>query len=302
MDKADAIRALGALAHEGRLDIVRLLARHAPEDVAASDIAAALGAMRTTISNQLNELERAGLVTARRNGRSIRYRVDLAAAGRLIAFLATDCCRSRPEACLGASAPFLFLQQANREDVMTGTTERRYTTLFICTANSARSIFAEAIMNRFASDRFIAYSAGSSPAGQIHPRAASLLNVLGYELGDLRPKSWRDFAAPDAPALDFVFTVCNRAANEECPVWSGQPMTAHWGMQDPAQATGNEAELGLAFSETYRLLYHRITAFTNLPIEKLDAMSLQNQIDQIGTATPAAGDDTAFNGRLTGAA
>lgn len=297
MNKTQAVRALSAIAHEGRLDIVRLLSRHAPGEVQAGEIAAALNAMRSTISNQLSELEQAGLVVARRDGRSIKYRVDLEAAGRLIAFLANDCCHRRPEVCFGAASPFHAVEKLNREEIMTGTTERRYNTLFICTANSARSIFAEAIMNRFASDRFVAYSAGSSPADGIHPRAASLLSVLHYDTSGFRAKSWREFASADGPPLDFVFTVCNRAANEECPVWSGQPMTAHWGMPDPAQVKGNEAEMGLAFSETYRLLYHRITAFTNLPIEKLDVMSLQNQMDAIGSAAPAEGDDSAFQAR-----
>jgi protein-tyrosine-phosphatase len=157
-----------------------------------------------------------------------------------------------------------------------------YNVLFLCTGNSARSIFAEAILNREGGDKFRAFSAGSHPKGSVHPYAMDLLGTLKHSIGGLRSKSWDEFAQPDAPRMDFVFTVCDDAANEVCPIWPGQPMTAHWGVPDPAQSVGSEAERRLAFSEAYRMLKNRIVAFVNLPIASLDRLSLQNKIDTIG--------------------
>jgi protein-tyrosine-phosphatase len=163
--------------------------------------------------------------------------------------------------------------------------ERPYNVLFLCTGNSCRSILAEAIMNRLGGGRFRAYSAGSFPTGQVNPHALALLRKFNYETGGLRSKSWDEFSrdgAQDAPALDFVFTVCDDAAGEVCPYWPGQPVTAHWGLPDPARATGNDAEVALAFADTYRMLSHRISIFLNLPLAKLDRMSLQKRLDEIG--------------------
>jgi protein-tyrosine-phosphatase len=162
--------------------------------------------------------------------------------------------------------------------------------LFLCTGNSARSIIAEAILNREGRGRFVAHSAGSRPAGKVNPRALDLLKRLNYPTAGLRSKSWEEFAAPSPVTLDFVFTVCDNAAGEVCPVWPGQPMTAHWGIPDPAAATGADAEVALAFAETHRMLNNRISIFVSLPIDRLDALSLQRRLDAIGrTDDRAAG-------------
>ena len=161
-------------------------------------------------------------------------------------------------------------------------TDRIYNVLFLCTGNSARSIFGEAILNREGGGRFKAYSAGSQPRGEIHPYAIELLNKLQYPSGEFRSKNWAEFAAAGAPALDFVFTVCDDAAKEACPVWPGQPMSAHWGMPDPVLVEGNEAERRLAFAESYRMLKNRVSAFIALPIASLDRLSLRNKLDEIG--------------------
>lgn len=161
-------------------------------------------------------------------------------------------------------------------------TEKLYNVLFLCTANSARSILAEAIMNRVGLGKFKAYSAGSQPKGEVHPYALALLKHLNHDIAFARSKSWDEFAAPDAPKMDFVFTVCDNAASETCPFWPGQPMTAHWGVADPAAATGNDAEIRLAFTETYRMLNNRISIFTNLPISSIDRLALKEQLDEIG--------------------
>jgi protein-tyrosine-phosphatase len=160
--------------------------------------------------------------------------------------------------------------------------DRTYNVLFLCTGNSARSIFGEAILNRAGTGRFKAYSAGSQPRSEVHPYARELLEKLDYRASTFRSKSWDEFAVAGAPALDFVFTVCDDAAKEVCPVWPGQPMSAHWGIPDPVAAEGLEAERRLAFAEAYRMLNNRIAAFISLPLSSLDRLSLQNRLDVIG--------------------
>jgi arsenate reductase (thioredoxin) len=155
--------------------------------------------------------------------------------------------------------------------------------LFLCTGNSARSILAEAILNREGIGQFRGFSAGSHPKGKVHPYALDLLNRLNHDTDQLQSKSWDEFAVPDAPPMDFVFTVCDQAAAETCPFWPGQPMSAHWGLPDPAAAIGTEAERRLAFSETYRMLRNRITIFVNLPMGSLDTLGLQDRLTRIGT-------------------
>ncbi len=157
-----------------------------------------------------------------------------------------------------------------------------YNVLFLCTGNSARSIIAEAIMNRLGAPRFKAYSAGSQPKGEVHPYTIDLLRSLNHKVDDFRSKSWDEFAGPDAPPLDFVFTVCDSAAAEACPIWPGQPMSAHWGVPDPAAVEGIEAVKRAAFADTYRMMHQRISIFTNLPIASLDRLSLQKSLDDIG--------------------
>jgi arsenate reductase (thioredoxin) len=160
--------------------------------------------------------------------------------------------------------------------------DRPFNILFLCTCNSARSIIAEAILNKVAAGRFRAYSAGSQPKGRVNPHTIQLLQGLGYDTLSFRSKSWSEFAKPGAPPLDFVFTVCDNAAGEACPVWPGQPMTAHWGIPDPAEATGSPAEIALAFKDAYRMLNQRIGIFVALPLRSLDQLSLQSKLRAIG--------------------
>jgi protein-tyrosine-phosphatase len=157
-----------------------------------------------------------------------------------------------------------------------------YNVLFLCTGNSARSIMAEAILNKLGAGKFRAFSAGSQPKGWVHPEAVRLLQSLGYDTSVFRSKSWSEFAEPGAPVMDFVFTVCDNAAGESCPLRPGQPMTAHWGIPDPAETKGNPAEIALAFKDAYRMLNQRIGIFIALPIRSLDKLSLQNRVREIG--------------------
>ena len=168
-------------------------------------------------------------------------------------------------------------------------TERRYNVLFLCTGNSARSIIAEALLNYWGRGRFQAFSAGSHPKGDVHPLALATLKRNNVPVGDPRSKSWDEFAGPDAAPLDFVFTVCDRAAAEICPIWPGQPMTAHWGLEDPAAFEGSDEGKARAFQQTFRELDARIKIFTALRIESLDELSLRKQLDAIGQREPTAG-------------
>jgi protein-tyrosine-phosphatase len=163
--------------------------------------------------------------------------------------------------------------------------ERVWNVLFLCTGNSARSILGEAILTRQGEGRFRVFSAGSHPKSEVHPYALDLLTKLNHDTGFARSKRWDEFAAPGAPVMDFVFTVCDSAAAEVCPVWPGQPMTAHWGVPDPAAAEGTEAERRFAFADTYRMLANRISIFISLPMASLDRLALQKRLDRIGTDT-----------------
>jgi arsenate reductase (thioredoxin) len=160
--------------------------------------------------------------------------------------------------------------------------DRVFNVLFLCTHNSARSILAESILNRLGWGKFRAFSAGSHPKGQINPHAIALLKRLDYDVSGLRSKSWDEFAAEGAPTMDFVFTVCDDAANEVCPVWPGQPLTAHWGLADPSGIEGTDIEKHLAFSQTYRMLAQRIGVFVSLPVGSLERVALKRKLNEIG--------------------
>jgi arsenate reductase len=166
--------------------------------------------------------------------------------------------------------------------------DRIYNVLFLCTGNSARSVLAESILNGSGAGKFKAYSAGSQPKGQVHPETLALLKNLGHDIAGLRSKSWDEFAKPGAPPLDFIFTVCDNAAGETCPFWPGKPMTAHWGVPDPAAATGTDMEIAQAFRDAYRMLERRIQLFAALPLAKLDEMTIQSKLRDIGRTQESA--------------
>ena len=290
-----ALAALAALGQPTRLAIFRLLMRREPRGLAAGAIAEDIGCPQNTLSSHLGILARSGLVRGTRDGRSIVYRADIEGMRALIAFLITDCCDGHPEVCnlpdVLARGRLLHARAENQptqEIAMPDPADRTpFNVLFLCTGNSARSIMAEAILNREGRANFRAFSAGSQPKGSVHPYALDLLRKLNYDVSGFRSKSWHEFTRPDAPKLDFVFTVCDNAAAETCPVWPGQPMTAHWGVPDPAAVTGNEAEIRLAFADAFRMLNNRISIFVNLPIHSLDRLTLQKHVDSIGKTKDA---------------
>lgn len=265
---------LSALGHPQRLAILRLLVRRFPDRVPAGDIARALDVKASTLSSYLSHLMTVGLVTQERSGTSLLYAPDMDAMRATVGYLFADCCRGRPDLC----QPF-HPSPENGADPMTA---QAFRVLFICTGNSARSIFAETLLRELGAGRFEAHSAGTRPRSELNPFALQVLRDKGHDVSGLRSKNVAEFQGPDAPAFDFVFTVCNRAANEECPPWPGQPLSGHWGLPDPVKAEGTDAERALAFQEVYGALRNRIQAFVALPFEALDRMSLQHAVDEIG--------------------
>lgn len=261
---------LAILGHPQRISVFRMLVRRFPDSVPAGELATGLDIKASTLSNYLNALQRSGLVTQERAGTSLLYSVDMKTVQQMLDFLVLDCCRGRPDLCM----PFT---QGN--DAMT---DRKFNVLFLCVGNSARSIFAESLLRALGGERFNVYSAGTQPTSDLNPFAVQVLQDKGHDTSILRSKHMSEFAAPDAPKMDFVFTVCNQAANEDCPAWEGQPISGHWGMVDPVKANGTEAEKSLAFQNAYGALKRRIEAFTSLPVESLDRIALQSAVDDIG--------------------
>lgn len=270
----DIVNAFATLAHHDRLSVFRLLMRRYPQRVPAGEIAAALGLRQNTCSQHLKALQSAGLIGQTRVGTSVRYGTNMDGSAAMMRSIFETCCQMRPDLCL----PTAFTQQERTMEM----SDRPLNVLFICTKNSARSIMAEAIMNAEGGGRFRAYSAGTNATDHPHPKVIELLKSKGIPTDELTSKLTDEFAGDDAPPLDFVFTVCDHAANEECPLWPGQPMSAHWGLVDPVKAEGTEAEKELAFQQTYGLLRNRITAFASLPMATLDRISLQHELDEIG--------------------
>jgi len=277
MKDRDASKLLGSLGNETRLRVFRTLARAGARGLAAGEVARGLGLTPSSLSFHLTQMEDAGLLQSWRVGKTVRYAVDLWVARLLLSYLIEDCFDGHPQVC-GNLDPAAGSQRAESDM----DTDKVFNVLFLCTGNSARSIMAECILSREGQGRFKGYSAGSHPKGEINPYALHILKTLNYPTADLSSKDWSVFAAPGAPEMDFVFTVCDSAANEVCPVWPGQPMTAHWGIPDPAAVDGKEAEKAAAFADTMRMLTNRISIFVNLPMRSLDRLTLQERLDHIG--------------------
>jgi|SRR6056297_1588848 len=267
---------LTTLGHAQRLAVFRMLMRRYPDAIPAGELATALNFKASTLSVYLSSLRRARLVRQTRAGTSLLYQADIAAAGALIGYLFEDCCRSRPDLCLPLSpAP------TPSSEGMPAMETRKFNVLFICTGNSARSIFAECLLRDEAGDRFEAYSAGTAPRTELNPFAVEMLESKGHNIKSLRAKNVSEFQTDDAPVMDFVFTVCDTAANEDCPAWHGQPVSGHWGQPDPVRAEGTDAEKRLAFQHAYGALRNRIRTFAALPIDTLDRVTLQARVDDI---------------------
>lgn len=271
MESNLVIQSFLALGHRGRLAVFRMLMRLAPLGGRPTEIAAALGLKQNTLSHHLAELEACGLIRCERQGRSLVYSVDLNKTAALVDYLVRDCGRGRAD----------LMCQDDQETIATALKQPPYRVLFICSGNSARSIFAEAILNHVGAGKFQAYSAGTRPGSALNPLAVEVLARNGLATQSLRAKHIDEFKVAGAPQMDFVFTVCDGAAAEECPPWPGQPVTAHWGLPDPVKAVGTQAERALAFSDAFAALYRRISAFAALPIDELSRLTLQRDVDHI---------------------
>ena len=276
MTRPEAITALAGLAQETRFEIVRLLTASGSAGLAAGELGARLKLSSAALSFHLNHLKRAGLVRSQRRSSFVIYDATLRTIDSLIEYLIAHCVDSARESARPARAD-------------EGAVEPRpFNVLFLCTRNSARSIMAECAMNRWGGGRFRAFSAGSQPGEAVHPTTLRLLKTLNYETTPLRSKSWNEFAIPDGPPLDFVLTLCDRAAAETCPTWPGQPIRAHWGIQDPVSARGKDRARAKTFAKVYRELERRIRIFTALPIETLEPFALERWVTALGKLDLAA--------------
>ncbi|MEY8880500.1 helix-turn-helix domain-containing protein [Donghicola sp. XS_ASV15] len=257
---------LAILGHPARLALFRLLMRRYPDRLPAGEIAGALDLKASTLSTYLSSLMQVGLVTQQRAGTSLMYSVDMETVRQTFDYLLIDCCRGRPEMC----APVPVPQTSGKRSV-----------LFLCTGNSARSIMAEAILRDMAGDRFKAYSAGTHPRDSVNPNALQALEANGITAVGLSPKHMDAFYGHTAPEMDFVFTVCNHAANEECPTWEGQPINGHWGLPDPSSLVADGADMQAAFQQTFIALRQRIAAFVQLRLDSMDRIAMQSAVDFI---------------------
>jgi len=283
MERSDPIAAFAALANPDRIAIVQLLARRVPGSMCPAEIIAATGLKGNTLSNHLATLGRAELVDSRREGRNVFYTLRMDRIGALVDHLVGDCCGGRPDACAPLTARHLvsFTKVATMGDTPPNV-------LFICTGNSARSIMAEALLRELGQGRFRAFSAGTNPAGKPNPHALATLARHGHATGGLYSKDISAFDGDNTPQMSFVFTVCDRAAAEPCPVWFGPAMTAHWGLPDPANDSGSPEQVAAAFERAYQTLRLRIEEFIALPLGVLERPTVQQELDRIATLEPSA--------------
>jgi arsenate reductase len=275
--EANAIEGFGSLAQATRLAAVRhLLAVH-PQSLPAGEIARLCEVPHNTMSTHLGILSRAGLIAVEKDGRSMNYRADVDGFRGLLEFLSRDCCNGRPELCgdafdLPSEATGKFMTPA-------------FNVLFLCTQNSARSIIAEALLEKIGRGRFRAYSAGSEPAREPVPEVIERLKALGHDVSRLHSKSWDEFRGPRAPRMDFIIALCDAPNGQFCPDLGAQFVTGAWPLPDPAQFTGSSTERTTLLNELYAMIRRRIEIFTSLPFDSLDRMAIKARLDEIGDTT-----------------
>jgi ArsR family transcriptional regulator, arsenate/arsenite/antimonite-responsive transcriptional repressor / arsenate reductase (thioredoxin) len=286
METSRAVHILGALAEETRLSVLRTLLAAGPSGMPAGEVANRLGLPASTTSFHLSALERAGLTQSTRQGRRIIHAVRIAMLRGLIAFLTEACCAGRPEICgdIARLLPEMVEEDLHMNTHMTAA----FNVLFLCTRNSARSLMAEAILNKLGGDRFRAYSAGSDPAPQPMPEVIQKLQALGHDVSSLHTKSWTTFMHQNAPRMDFVIALCDVLQGQVCPDFGESVVTGSWPLPDPAKFEGSEAERALLVNELYASLNRRISIFANLPFAKLDRIALRARVDEIADAPLAA--------------
>jgi len=285
MESPEAAAAFAALSVETRLSLLRLLMEAGPTGLPAGDLAASLALPASTTSFHLAALERAGLTQATRQGRQIIHAPRIAGIRQLLAFLTETCCAGRPELCGDIARLLPALPDEDR-----GMTPA-FNVLFLCRHNSARSIMAEAILNRIGAQRFHAWSAGSEPIADPNPEVLAKLRAFGHDTNELRSKSWHEFTGPSAPKMDFVITLCDALDGPGCPDFGDLVVTGAWPLPDPAKFTGSALERASLLNEIYAGLERRLGIFVSLPFASLDRMALKRRLDDIGgrELVPAGG-------------
>lgn len=281
MNSSDAAAVLGALAQETRLDLLRLLLRRGASGMPAGEIARALGVPASTLSFHLAALERAGLTRSTRQGRHIIHAARILGLRSVLGFLTETCCGGRPELC-GDLARLLPNTDPENESMTPA-----FNVLFLCTHNSARSIMAEAILDKLGAGRFHAYSAGSDPLPAPRPEVLEKLRSLGHDTSGLGSKSWDEFMQPDAPRMDFVIALCDTLEGQACPDFGDKAVTASWPLPDPANFSGTEAQRSVLLNELYASLHRRLGILISLPFATLDRMAVRARLDELGDAVRA---------------
>lgn len=279
MEEKLAATGFAALSQETRIKLMRLLATRGASGMAAGELAAQLRQAPSTLSFHLSALEQAGLLKSGRQGRHVIYSVRLAGLRALFSFLTETCCNGRPDLC-GELAR--LLPEVPRED--RGTTPA-FNVLFLCTHNSARSIMAEAILEKIANGKFHAYSAGSQPRRTPMPEVMERLQVFGHDVSSLRCKSWDEFIGPDAPRMDFVITLCDTLDGQLCPEFGDKIVNAAWPFPDPVKFKGSEIERATMINSLYGMIRRRLEAFISLPYASLDGIALKARLDELGANT-----------------
>jgi len=281
MEAKEAAAGFAVLAQETRLKLVRLLAARGASGMAAGEVAAALRTAPSTLSFHLGALEQAGLVRSTRQGRHIIYAVRFAGLRELLSYLTETCCGGRPELCGDLAR---LLPDIEEETTM----EPAFNVLFICTRNSARSIMAEAILQKIGRGRFHAYSAGSEPAAEPMPEVLERLEVMGHDVSRLHSKSWSEFTRPDAPRMNFVLTLSDPAEGEACPDLGDKPLTATWPFPDPAKFSGTPVERTALLNQLYGMIRRRLETFTSLPLGTLERIAVKARLDELGDSSKFA--------------
>jgi arsenate reductase len=280
--ETSAIEGFGSLAQPTRLAAVRHLLSVHPDSLSAGEIARRCHVPHNTMSTHLGILSRAGLISAEKDGRSMNYRADIGGFRGLLDFLSQDCCNGRPELCGDA---FDLPTQTIAAEPVGKLMTPAFNVLFLCTKNSARSIIAEALLEKIGRGRFRAYSAGSEPAQEPVPEVIERLKALGHDVSHLHSKSWDEFKGPHAPRMDFIIALCDAPHGQFCPDLGGQFVTGAWPLPDPAQFTGSPTERTTLLNELYAMIRRRIEIFTSLPFESLDRMAIKARLDEIGDTT-----------------
>jgi len=283
MNSTAAIEGLASLAQPTRLAVLRYLLAAHPGCVPAGALARACATPHNTMSTHLGVLIRAGLIQAERAGRTMNYRADVGVFRRMVTFLADDCCNGRPDLC-GDIARLIPKDEEPKERFMTPA----FNVLFLCTRNSARSIVAEALLDKIGKGRFHAYSAGSQPARQPMPEVVDRLKQLGHDVSKLRSKSWNEFTGPNAPRMDFVIALCDTPQGQVCPDLGERFVSAAWPLPDPAAFKGSPTERVTLLNELYGMVRRRLEIFTSLPFTSLDRMALKKRLDEIGDSARTA--------------